>query len=162
MGLGLLLALGGSAAKDGTKLKKHRGKELQRLMGDAKCIKAKQAWRRGLGAFAQERWAWRGAVSCLGRSGLQRPQQLTLSASIMKEGKVKKARQKDSPVIAKPQSGVCSTVKLLPGARPLAKTPAARSLLKPLKKLEPRLSGASGLPKPAPSLLQCYAARRKR
>ena len=39
----------------------------------------------------------------------------------MKEGKAKKARRKDSPKPAEPQSGVRRTVKLLPGAEMLAK-----------------------------------------
>ena len=39
----------------------------------------------------------------------------------MKEGKVKKARQKDSPETAKPQLGARPTVNLLPGAKLLAK-----------------------------------------
>ena len=39
----------------------------------------------------------------------------------MKEGKVKKARRKDSPKPAEPQSGARRTVKLLPGAEALAK-----------------------------------------
>ena len=41
--------------------------------------------------------------------------------NIMKEGKVKKARRKDSPKPTEPQSGVRRTVKLLPGAEALAK-----------------------------------------
>ena len=41
--------------------------------------------------------------------------------NIMKEGKVKKARRKDSPKPAEPQSGARRTVKLLPGAEALAK-----------------------------------------
>ena len=49
----------------------------------------------------------------------------------MKEGKVKKARQKDSPKTAKPQPGARPTAKLLPGAKPLAKPlPRARSAYK--------------------------------
>ena len=81
----------------------------------------------------------------------------------MKEGKVKKARRKDSPKPAEPQSGVRRTVKLLPGAEALAKplprkraAPASarkRPPLKPPKALQPHLSGASGLPRPTPSLL---------
>ena len=79
----------------------------------------------------------------------------------MKEGKVKKARRKDSPKSAESQPGARPTAKLLPGAKPLAKPlPRARSaykhmraLLKPLKALESHLSGVFGLPKPTPSLL---------
>mgnify|MGYP006224705349 FL=1 len=84
-------------------------------------------------------------------------------ASIAKEGKAKKARRKDSPKPAEPQSGVRRTVKLLPGAEALAKplprkraaptSTRARSALKPLKALQPHLSGVLGLPRPAPSLL---------
>ena len=81
--------------------------------------------------------------------------------NIMKEGKVKKARRKDSPKPAEPQPGARRAAKLLPGAEALAKplprkraAPArARSALKPLKALQPHLSGALGLPRPAPSLL---------
>ena len=111
-----------------------------------------------MGAFA-----WRGAVSCLGRNGLQRPLQLTLSANIMKEGKVKKTRRKGSPKPAEPQPGAHRTVKLLPGAEALAKplprkrtaptSTRAPSALKPLKTLQAHLSGVPGLPRPAPSLL---------
>ena len=39
-------------------------------------------------------------------------------ANIMKEGKAKKARQKDSPKAAKPQPGARPAAKLLPGAKP--------------------------------------------
>ena len=94
------------------------------------------------------------------------------NVNIMKEGKVKKARQKGSPKTAKPQSGVRPTVKLLPGAKPLAKPLARkraaptstrkRSPLKPLKTLQSHLSGVFGLPRPTPSLLQHRAARRER
>ena len=83
--------------------------------------------------------------------------------NIMKEGKVKKARRKDSPKPAEPQSGVRRTVKLLPGAEALAKplprkraaptSTRARSVLKPLKTLQSHISGVLGLPRPAPNLL---------
>ena len=43
------------------------------------------------------------------------------SANIMKEGKAKKARWKDSSKPAEPQSGVRRAAKLLPGAEALAK-----------------------------------------
>ena len=85
------------------------------------------------------------------------------SVNIMKEGKVKKARRRESPAIAEPPTGVRPTVKLLPGAKPLAKplprkrnahtSTRARPSLKPLKKLESHLRGVFGHPKPAPSLL---------
>ena len=39
--------------------------------------------------------------------------------NIMKEGKVKKARRKDSPKPAEPQPGARRTAKLLPGAEAL-------------------------------------------
>ena len=84
-------------------------------------------------------------------------------ANIMKEGKVKKARRKDSPKPAEPQSGARRTAKLLPGAEALAKplprkraaptSTHARSVLKPLKALQSHLSGVLGLPRPAPNLL---------
>ena len=83
--------------------------------------------------------------------------------NIMKEGKVKKARRKDSPKPAEPQSGVRRTDKLLPSAEALAKflphkraaptSTRARSALKPLKTLQSHLSGVLGLPRPAPNLL---------
>ena len=82
---------------------------------------------------------------------------------IMKEGKVKKARRKDSPKPAEPQPGARRTAKLLPGAEALAKplprkraaptSTRARSVLKPLKTLQSHLSGVLGLPRPAPNLL---------
>ena len=85
------------------------------------------------------------------------------TVNIMKEGKVKKARRKDSPKPAEPQSGARRTVKLLPGAEALAKplprkraaptSTRARSALKPLKTLQSHLSGVLGLPRPAPNLL---------
>ena len=88
---------------------------------------------------------------------------IAIFANTMKEGKAKKARRKDSPKPAEPQPSVCPAAKSLPGAKTLAKplpckraaptSTRERSLLKPLEKLQPRLSGASGLPKPAPSLL---------
>ena len=88
---------------------------------------------------------------------------LLVPVNIMKEGKVKKARRKDSPKPAEPQSGVRRTVKLLPGAEALAKplprkraaptSTRARSALKPLKTLQSHLSGVLGLPRPAPNLL---------
>ena len=42
-------------------------------------------------------------------------------ANAMKEGKAKKARQKDSPKPAEPQPGARRAAKLLPGAEALAK-----------------------------------------
>ena len=85
------------------------------------------------------------------------------AVNIMKEGKDKKARRKLSPKTTEPQPGARPTVKSLPGAKPLAKLQPrarapptgtrARPLLKPLKALEPHLSGAFGLPAPAPNLL---------
>ena len=84
-------------------------------------------------------------------------------ASIMKEGKAKKARRRESPAIAEPPAGERPAAKLLPGAKPLAKplprkrnahtSTRARPSLKPLRKLEPHLRGAFGHPKPAPNLL---------
>ena len=97
---------------------------------------------------------------------------LLAAVNIMKEGKVKKARRKDSPKPAEPQSGARRAAKLLPGAKALAKplprkraaptSTRPRSALKPLKTLQSHLSGVLGLPRPAPNLLYYYAARRKR
>ena len=97
---------------------------------------------------------------------VRRPKQLaerSRHVNIMKEGKVKKARRKDSPKPAEPQSGVRHTAKLLPGAEALAKPlPRKRtaptstrlhSLLKPTKALQPHLRGVLRLPRPAPNLL---------
>ena len=86
-----------------------------------------------------------------------------IPVNIMKEGKVKKARRKDSPKPAEPQPGARRTAKLLPGAETLAKplprkrtasaSTRARSVLKPLKTLQSHISGVLGLPRPAPNLL---------
>ena len=86
-----------------------------------------------------------------------------LVVNIMKEGKVKKARRKDSPKPAEPKPGARRTAKLLPGAEALAKplprkraaptSTRARSALKPLKTLQSHISGVLGLPRPAPNLL---------
>ena len=89
--------------------------------------------------------------------------EMKICVNIMKEGKVKKARRKDSPKPAEPQSGARRTVKLLPGAEALAKplprkraaptSTRTRSVLKPLKTLQSHISGVLGLPRPAPNLL---------
>ena len=82
----------------------------------------------------------------------------------MKEGLTIKARRAKPPVIAKrlpgarpsakPMGGVLPAAKPLPAMRKAPASASAHPLLKPLKDLQPDLSGASGHPKPTPAALQ--------